>query len=194
MDDGVFSAAALTRLPLADAVWRLLHFTMDDPWLEDLWARERGRCYENLLKFSTLAHLIENALLEHGGSGNQAFTRAQEAEALPVSITSTYEKFGNVPLAVSEGLLDEGSQRMAAVLPETVAVDMDDVEVALAELAARGDHPTGREGREVGDRAVGGKGLERSPLLAGLAVDALSVVFGLPGPAQQLLLDLLAAQ
>jgi Transposase DDE domain len=123
MDDGVFSAVALTRLPLADAVWRLLHFTMDDAWLEDLWARKRGRCYENLLKFSTLAHLVENALLEHGGSGNQAFTRAQEAEALPVSITSTYEKFGNVPLAVSEGLLDEGSQRMATVLPETLAVD-----------------------------------------------------------------------
>jgi Transposase DDE domain len=123
MDDGVFSAAALTRLPLADAVWRLLHFTMDDAWLEDLWTRKRGRCYENLLKFSTLAHLIENALLEHGGSGHQAFTRAKEAEVLPVSITSTYEKFGNVPLAVSEGLLDEGSQRMATVLPETVAVD-----------------------------------------------------------------------
>jgi Transposase DDE domain len=123
MDDGVFSAAALTRLPLADAVWRLLHLTMDDDWLEDLWARNRGRCYENLLKFSTLAHLIENALLEHGGSGNQAFSRAKEAEILPVSVTSTYEKFGNVPLAVSEGLLDEGSRRMAAVLPETLAVD-----------------------------------------------------------------------
>jgi hypothetical protein len=123
MDDGVFSAAALTRLPLADAVWRLLHFTMDDPWLEDLWTRKRGRCYEHLLKFSTLAHLIENALLEHGGSGHQAFTRAKEAEALPVSITSTYEKFGNVPLAVSEGLLDEGAQRMATVLPATLAVD-----------------------------------------------------------------------
>ena len=123
MDDRAFSATALTRLPLADAAWRLLHFTMDDPWLEDLWARNRGRCYEDLLRFSTLAHLIEEALLEHDGSGNQAFTRAQEAEALPVSITSTYAKFGNVPLAVSEGLLDEGSRRMATALPETLAVD-----------------------------------------------------------------------
>src|SRR5512135_3491778 len=123
MNDGVFSAAVLTRLPLANAVWRLLHFTMDDAWLEDLWARNRGRCYENQLKFSTLAHLIEDALLEHEGSGNQAFVRAKETELLPVSITSTYEKFGNVPLAVSEGLLEEGSQRMAAVLPETRAVD-----------------------------------------------------------------------
>src|SRR5262249_60966729 len=100
MDDSVFSVAAWTRLPLAKAVWGLLHFTMDDDWLEDLWARKRGRCYENQLKFSTLAHLVENALLEHGGSGNQAFVRAKEAEALPVSITSTYDKFADVPLAV----------------------------------------------------------------------------------------------
>jgi Transposase DDE domain len=123
MDDGVFSATVLTKLPLAHAVWRVLHFTMDDAWLEDLWTRYRGRCYENLLKFSTLAHLIEDALLEHGGSGNQAFERAQEADRLPVSITSAYEKFAHIPLAVSEGLLDEGARRMAAVLPETLAVD-----------------------------------------------------------------------
>src|SRR5512135_1366752 len=78
MDGDVFSAAVLEKLPLADSVWRLLHFTMDDSWLEDLWARQRGRCYERDLKFSTLAHLIADALLEHSGSGNQAFERAQE--------------------------------------------------------------------------------------------------------------------
>ena len=75
------------------------------------------------MKFSTLAHLVEKALLEHGGSGHQAFSRAKEAAVLPVSVTSAYEKFGNVPPAVSEGLLDEGSRRMAAVLPEAPAVD-----------------------------------------------------------------------
>jgi hypothetical protein len=123
MDDNVFSVAVLTKLPLADAVWQVLHDTMDDAWLEDLWARKRGRCYENLLKFSTLAPLVENALLEHNGSGNQAFERAQELAILQVSITSPYDKFGNVPLALSEGLIDEGYQRMAAVLPETLAVD-----------------------------------------------------------------------
>jgi hypothetical protein len=123
MDDDVFSAAVLEKLPLADAVWRLLQFTMADNWLEDLWARKRGRCYEQDLKFSTLAHLIADALLEHSGSGNQAFERAQEAEVLPVSITSAYEKLGNLPLPVSETLLEEGTQRMNAVLPEVPAVD-----------------------------------------------------------------------
>ena len=47
----------------------------------------------------------------------------QEAEVLPVSITSAYDKLGNLPLAVSETLLEEGTQRMNAVLPEIPAVD-----------------------------------------------------------------------
>src|SRR3954470_11001390 len=123
MDDDVLSAAVLEKLPLADSVWRLLQFTMDDPWLEDLRARNRGRCYERDLQFSTLAHLIADALLEHGGSGQQAFERAQEMEILPVSITSAYEKLGNLPVAVSETLLEEGTRRMNAVLPEVPAVD-----------------------------------------------------------------------
>jgi hypothetical protein len=123
MDDAVFSAAVMTKLPLADSVWRLLHYTMDDGWLEDLWTRNRGRCYEKQLKFSTLAHLITDALLEHGGSGLQAFERAEETGTLPVSITSSYDKLGNLPVPVSEVLLAEGTQRMNALLPETPAVD-----------------------------------------------------------------------
>jgi hypothetical protein len=113
----------LEKLPLADVVWRLLHFTMADDWLEDLWSRNRGRCYEQDLKFSTVAHLIADALLEHGGSGKQAFERAQTAERLPVSMTSAYEKLGNLPVPVSETLLVEGTRRMSVVLPEIPAVD-----------------------------------------------------------------------
>jgi hypothetical protein len=123
LDDAVFSAAVMTKLPLADSVWRLLHSTMDDGWLEDLWTRNRGRCYEKQLKFSTLAHLITDALLEHEGSGSQAFERAEEAGTLPVSITASYDKLGNLPVPVSEALLEEGTQRMNSVLPETPAVD-----------------------------------------------------------------------
>ena len=63
-------------------------------------------------------------LLEHGGSGHQAFERAQEREILPVSITSAYEKLGNLPLPVSETLLEEGTRRMNAVLPQRPAVQL----------------------------------------------------------------------
>ena len=41
---------------------------------------------------------------------------------MPVSITSAYDKLGNLPLAVSETLLEEGTQRMNSVLPEIPAV------------------------------------------------------------------------
>ncbi len=123
MDDDVFSAVVLGKLPLADSVWRLLHFAIEDPWLDDLWTRHRGRCYERDLKFSTLANLIADALLEHGGSGHQAFERARDAAILPVSITSAYDKLGNLPVPVSEALLAEGTQRMNAILPEVPAID-----------------------------------------------------------------------
>jgi Transposase DDE domain len=122
-DEIPFAAEVLSRLPLADSVWRLLRYTMEDSWLDDLWKRKRGPCYEKQLKFRTLAHLITDALIEHEGSGHQAFERAQEQGTLPVSITSSYDKLGNLPLSLSEALLAEGTQRLNAVLPEVLAVD-----------------------------------------------------------------------
>jgi Transposase DDE domain len=122
-DDTPFAAEVLSRLPLADSVWQLLHYAMEDSWLDNLWARKRGSCYEKQLKFRTLAHLITDALIEHQGSGHQAFERAREQGTLPVSITSSYDKLGNLPLPLSEALLAEGTQRLHAVLPEVLAVD-----------------------------------------------------------------------
>lgn len=123
LDDTRFAVEVLSRLPLADSVWRLLHYAMADSWLDDLWARHRGRCFEKQLKFRTLAHLITDALIEHEGSGHQAFTRAQERGTLPVSITSSYDKLANLPRSLSEALLAEGTQRLNAVLPQALAVD-----------------------------------------------------------------------
>jgi hypothetical protein len=117
-----FSASVLERLPLADGVWRVLHYIMADHWLNDLWQRHRGRCYEQTLKFSTVAQLVTDALLEHAGSGRQAFERAQEAEILPVSIGSAYEKLGNLPLPLSEAMLREGTARLHELLPVDPAV------------------------------------------------------------------------
>jgi Transposase DDE domain len=122
MDDETFSAAVLSKLPLADSVWRVLHFTLADCWLDDLWNRERGRCYERVLGFSTLARLVAEALTQHGGSGRQAFERGRESDTLPVAISSAFEKLGNLPLPLSERLLEEGTQRLAALLPASSAV------------------------------------------------------------------------
>jgi Transposase DDE domain len=117
MDDISFSTEALARLPLADAVWRLLHFTLADDWLDDLWKRKRGRCYEKVLDFPTLACLVAEALTQHGGSGHQAFERGHESDTLPVSFGSAYDKLGNLPLPLSEALLGEGTQRLHRILP-----------------------------------------------------------------------------
>jgi hypothetical protein len=101
----------------------VLHFTLADSWLEDLWNRERGRCYEKILQFSNLARLIAEALTQHGGSGRQAFERAQECDTLTVEISSVFEKLGNLPLPLSEKLLEEGTQRLADLLPNDSVVD-----------------------------------------------------------------------
>src|SRR5579872_5407484 len=122
MDDLTFSASVLERLPLADGVWRVLGYVMDDRLLDGIWQRHRGRCYEQTLKFPTLAGLITEALFQHDGSGRQAFERGQEAEILPVSIGSAYEKLGNLPLPVSEALLGEGTARLHGLLPLNPAI------------------------------------------------------------------------
>ena len=47
------------------------------------------------LKFSALADLIADALLEHSGSGNRPSNRRRSG-GVPVSITSAYEKLGSL--------------------------------------------------------------------------------------------------
>jgi Transposase DDE domain len=123
MDDEIFSATVLSKLPLADGVWRILHFTLADSWLTDLWERKRGKCYTKVLEFGTLARLVAEALTQHGGSGRQAFERGQESNTLEVSIGSAFAKLGNLPLPLSETLLWEGTQRLEKILPEKPAVD-----------------------------------------------------------------------
>jgi Transposase DDE domain len=122
MDDALFSAMALQKLTLADAVWRTLHFTFDDVWLDDLWERFRGRCYEKSLSFKTLTGLIADALLKYDGSGRRAFEHAREGGTLPVVYSSAYAKLGNLPLAVSEAFLEEGARRLHDLLPANHAV------------------------------------------------------------------------
>jgi hypothetical protein len=117
MDDDNFSAAVLAKLPLADAVVRIFRHTLADSWLASLWQRKRGRCYEQDLKFSTLAHLVLDALAQHDGSGRKAFERGHESERLPVAISSTYEKLGNLPPGLSEAMLKEGTLRLHELLP-----------------------------------------------------------------------------
>lgn len=116
-----FDREVLSRLPLAEACLRLLDFVGADDFLDDLFARHRGRCYEHLISFPLLVHLVGDALLQHHGSGHQSFQRADEVGSLPASITAAYAKLGRVPLSLSRALLAESSARLQLVVPATAA-------------------------------------------------------------------------
>jgi hypothetical protein len=116
-----FDTEVLQHLPLSEAVLLLAHHTASPEVLNDLFERHRGSAYQRQLSFATLVHLIGDALVQHAGSGRQSFARARHEQALPVSIQAAYQKLGRLPLAVSEALLAESTQRLLPLLPATHA-------------------------------------------------------------------------
>lgn len=112
-----FTREALSRLPLAEAVMRCWQWAMNGPALQEMFERYRGRSYESVLTFETIVRLTANALLEHRGSGNQAFERAAEADELNASKEAVYGKLRRIPISLSDGFLRAGTQRIAELLP-----------------------------------------------------------------------------
>src|SRR6266849_849590 len=117
-----FAREVLCRLPLAEAGLVLWRFVSETAVLDDIFERNRGRCYEDELPFSVLVNLTADALLEHGGSGRKSFQRGQENGELEVSLVSAYGKLGRLPQAVSEGFLAEGTDRLLSVFPMKAVV------------------------------------------------------------------------
>jgi hypothetical protein len=122
MDD--LARAVLARLPLAEAVLLVWSWIAEESFLQDLFQRHRGRCYEKLLAFPILVHLIADALLEHGGSARQAFERADEVGALPASIQAAYQKLGRLPVPLSRAFLAGCTERLQALFPDIAAVTL----------------------------------------------------------------------
>jgi DDE family transposase len=112
-----FAHEALERLPLAQSVLLLWQQVADPSFLQDLYARRRGRGYEKALSFPCLVQLIADALLQHDGSARASFERAQEHDALPVTIPAAYGKLRRLPIAVSTAFLAEGTARLQDLLP-----------------------------------------------------------------------------
>lgn len=112
-----FSAEVLSRLPLAEAVMRCWHWALDPLSLQQIFQRYRGRSYEGVLTFETIVTLTASALVEHGGSGNQAFVRAEEAHELSATKEAVYGKLRRLPISLSAGFLRIGTQRIAQLLP-----------------------------------------------------------------------------
>ena len=98
----VYSAMVLEKLPLDESVWRLLHFTMEGHWLEDLWTRNRGALLPARLDLQHLGSPDCRGLASTRWQRQAGLRAVQEAEVLPVSITSTYAKLSHLPLTLSE--------------------------------------------------------------------------------------------
>src|SRR5215468_10097968 len=130
-----FDREVLSRLPLAEATLTLWQFLCDDDTLGQLYDRHRGRTYERKITFPVMAHLVRDALLEPDGSGHKSFRHAQGDGTLKAALSSTYDKLGHLPLAVSEAYLAQGADRLRQVFPEAqVAALADPVPTALGDF------------------------------------------------------------
>jgi IS4 transposase len=67
--------------------------------------------------FPDLVQLIADALLEHGGSGNQSFSRARESGELEASKTAAYGKLGRLPVSLSQAFLMDLSRSLRELFP-----------------------------------------------------------------------------
>ena len=69
-------------MPLAESVLLLWQQVADAAYLQDLFEKHRGRCYDKILSFPSLVQLIADALLQHDGSARASFERSRGAAAM----------------------------------------------------------------------------------------------------------------
>jgi hypothetical protein len=98
-------------------VVQVFQFVGSEAHLQAIFEKHRGRCYDKLIRFPDLVTLVGDALLEHGGSGNQSFSRARESGELEASTVAAYGKLGRLPVAVSQAFLAELSQVLRELFP-----------------------------------------------------------------------------
>src|SRR5271154_4823821 len=85
-------------LPLAEAVVQVFQSVGNDARLQAIFDANRGNCYDKKIRFPNLVTFISDALLQHGGSGNQSFSRARERGDLKASKVAAYGKLGRLPI------------------------------------------------------------------------------------------------
>lgn len=108
-------------VPLARSVLALAEYVLQAPFLNELFAQHRGRCYQDLLTFPQLVHIVFDALHQHRGSGRKALRRAGEQQRLPTCREAFYGKLRRLPLPLSLAVLAATSARLRAVLPPVLA-------------------------------------------------------------------------
>lgn len=168
-----FSRTVLARLPLAEAVLSLWLWITAKSHLDALFQQHRGRCYEDKISFALIVQLIADALLQHGGSGRQSFSRSRDAGELSASIQAAYQKLSRLPLPLTEAFVADSTQRLIEVAPP---VALESIPVSLRSLV-----PVAVDGKVVKRVPKRLKPLWQAPggVLGGKALVALDLARGL---------------
>jgi hypothetical protein len=107
----------LARMPLSEAVLLLWGWVTCEERLQSMWERFRGPCYEKIISFSLMVHLIADALLQHGGSGRRSFEKSIESGELEASVQAAFGKLRRLPIPLSQAFLGECSLALREAFP-----------------------------------------------------------------------------
>jgi hypothetical protein len=114
-----FELQVIERLPLAEAVYRVLAFGLDAAFLQQLYADHRDSSYTKVISFDVLTHLVSDALFT-GKSGLPVFHKGRDDGTLKASVEALYCKLRRVPPALSMALLEQTAQRLEPLFPPGV--------------------------------------------------------------------------
>lgn len=158
---------------MAEAVLTASHWALPDDFLQELFAAHRGACYERLLTFSQVVHLTADALLQHHGSGRQAFDHHRQEGQMPVSDQAGYQKLSRLPLPLSEAFLGNATARLGQLFPTALVsawpASLDAFELAIVD---------GKAIKKVAKRLKPARGLAGG-ILGGKALCCLNARTGL---------------
>jgi hypothetical protein len=118
MDD--YGRETLRRLPLAEAALRIWAWITNEPFLNGVFERHRGRSYEKILTFPVMVYLIADALLQYRGSGRRSFEEASEAGTLQASVVAAFGKLRRMPISLSMGFLADCTVRLMELFPQDI--------------------------------------------------------------------------
>jgi hypothetical protein len=112
-----FALETLARLPLAEAFYTPWAHLATDDVLDELFARHRGRCYQDQLRFAELVEALADALTRHHGSGRRAIADALKRQELPTRARAVYGKLARLPLPSAEAFLANLTARLRPLFP-----------------------------------------------------------------------------
>jgi hypothetical protein len=167
--------ALWARMPLAEATLSIWRFVFDEQRLKRVWELNSGRCYEKVISFATMTHLIADALLQYGGSGRRSFEKNIESGQLTSSVAAAFGKLGRLPLEVSQALLLEGTAALRELFPRDrlrqLPVSLSAFEVVVIDgKAIKRVAKRLKPLRGVGGGLLGGKAVVALEWSSGLAV------------------------